>query len=133
MEIDITHFFHTAAPMDYSASVAEIGASAGADTWRAACEDAADYPELLDTEDKRQAFRDYVRGFGAWDDSEIAAWSDSDLTALLMQFIAGDMREGNIGPDVDNWAEYERSAEQGTIAGRLYRGDNGRIYFYIGK
>ena len=29
MDINITHFIATAAPMDYSASVAEIGADAG--------------------------------------------------------------------------------------------------------
>ena len=55
MYINITPFFaHQIAPMDLSASVAEIGRDAGADTWRAACEAAEELqllttPEHLDT------------------------------------------------------------------------------------
>lgn len=64
MELDITGFFNAAAPMDYFASVAEIGRDAGPSTWRAACDDAPDYP-LLDTEEKRDAFRRFVRDSGA--------------------------------------------------------------------
>jgi hypothetical protein len=48
MQINITRFFNDAAPMDYSASVAEIGQNAGKDTWRAACDDASDW-NMLDT------------------------------------------------------------------------------------
>jgi len=36
VELNITAFFNTIAPMDYSASVAEIGNDAGPATWRAA-------------------------------------------------------------------------------------------------
>ncbi len=92
-EINITRFYNEAAPMDYSASIVEIGANAGRDTWRHAMEDAPDY-NMLDTDDKREEFRKYVKGFGAWDDAEIAAWSDIELNALLMQLISGDMRNG---------------------------------------
>ena len=66
LELDITEFFNNAAPMDYSASVAEIGQNAGKDTWSAAIEDSADYP-ILDNEEKREAFREYIAMFGAWD------------------------------------------------------------------
>ena len=41
MQINITRFFNEACPRDYSASAAEIGENAGADTWRAACDDSA--------------------------------------------------------------------------------------------
>ena len=93
LDIDITRFVATAAPMDYSASVAEVGQDAGPSTWRAAMDDAPDY-NLLDTDDKRDVWRKYVKGFGAWSDEEIAAWSDTELNALLMQFISGDIRSG---------------------------------------
>lgn len=93
IDIDITRFITEAAPMDYSASVMEIGANAGRDTWRRAVEDAPDY-NLLDTDDKRDEFRAHVKGFGAWTDDEIAAWSDVELNALLMQMISGDIRNG---------------------------------------
>jgi len=113
MELNITRFCNEAAPMDYSASVAEIGANAGADTWRAACEDAPDW-NLLDTDDKRQAFRDHIRGFGAWDAAEIAAMTDLHLNALLIQFIAGDIRNND-------------------DAGRIYRDvPSGQVFYYIG-
>lgn len=94
MDINITKFYNEAAPKDYSASVAEIGWNAGADTWRAACDDSADYM-MLDDDDKRDAFRQHVRSFGAWSDEEIAAWTDIELNALFIQFVSGDMREGN--------------------------------------
>lgn len=131
MEIDITEFFMNAAPMDYSASVAEIGQDAGPCTWNAAKEDSAEYM-ILDTEDKRQAFQEYVKGFGAWSDEEIAAWSEIELNALCMQFLAGDMREANIGgPDTD-WDAYDADCREGVAVGRIYKGDDGRVYFYCG-
>ena len=132
MDLDITKFFQTAAPSDYSASVAEIGARAGLDTWNAACDDAPDYP-LLDTDDKRDAFRDYVRMFGAWSPKEIKAWTDAELTALLMQFIAGDIREAGLTPQStpEDWARYEKDAESGRVSGRLYY-SNGSVYYSLG-
>lgn len=132
MEIDITEFFETAEAFDYSASAADLGQDAGKITWRAAVDDATNvYPGLLDTEEKRDAWRDDLRGFGAWEDEEIAAWSEDELTALLIQFISGDIREME---DLcgDDWEAYRVLQERGTCSGRLYRGDDGRVYFYIG-
>ena len=132
MEIEVTDFFNQAAPMDYSASVAEIGQDAGAVTWRHACEDAPDYP-LLDTEEKRDAFRDHIRGFGAWDDAEIASWSDTELGALLLQCIAGDIREAGLDTEAPDWSEYQAGAEAGQYSGRLFCGEDGRVYYYVGS
>lgn len=95
MGLNITHFFRTATPKDYSASVAEIGNNAGAYTWQAAIDDSEDYP-LLNSDDNRQEFRDYIKGFGAWDDAEIAAMNDTALNALLIQMISGDIREAGL-------------------------------------
>lgn len=122
-ELDITDFFNNAAPMDYSASVAEIGNDAGPSTWRAACEDSPDY-FLLDTDEKRDAFRAFVRSSGAWNNEEIAAWSDIELNALCIQWISGDMREGDLHPDMTDseWKEYEQRANDGQVAGRIYGG-----------
>lgn len=135
MEINITRFFNEAAPMDYSASVAEIGNNAGADTWRAACEDAPDW-NLLDTDEKREAFKDHIRGFGAWGDDEIAAWSDTELNALFMQLVAGDMREADLHPDMtgDEWKEYERRAQAGSVSGNIFGGPlsaDGEVYYFL--
>ncbi len=129
MEIDITRFFAEACPRDYSASVAEMGANAGPDTWRAAMDDSAAYP-ILDTEEKREAFRDYIRGFGAWSDAEISAHSDASLNALCIQFLAGDIREAGLDSDAPDWETYEKNPNN---AGRIYRGDSGAVYFYCGS
>ncbi|OYW62710.1 MAG: hypothetical protein B7Z31_00120 [Rhodobacterales bacterium 12-65-15] len=123
--------------MDYSASVAEIGANAGADTWRAAVDDSPDYM-LLDTDEKREAFRGHVRGFGGWDDAEIAAWSDVELNALFLQMIAGDMREAGLhaGMTAEEWQAYQEAAEAGRCASNICGGPlstDGEIYYYLGN
>lgn len=131
MELNITALCNSMCPRDYSASVAEIGANAGADTWRAACDNAPDYSDWLDTDDKRESFRDFVRGYGAWSDNEINAWSNDELTALLIQFISGDIRESGLDAGID-WPEYYELSEHGTISGNLFRADDGEIYYTIG-
>ena len=92
-EIDVTDFFTTASPRDYSASAAELGQDAGRITWGHACQDAADYPHL-DTEEKREA---------------------------------------GLDTEAPDWAEYQAGAEAGQYSGRLFCGDDGRIYYYIGN
>lgn len=134
MEIEITSFFAETFPRDYSASVAEIGQNAGAVTWRAACEDSEEYM-LLDSEEKREAARAFFASFGAWDDADIAAWSDEEVNTLLLQFIAGDMRDMESlghGRGAVAWEEYEKGARAGTFSGRLFRSDAGAVYYDIG-
>ncbi len=133
MEVNITHFFNTAAPMDYSASVAEIGDGAGPATWAAACDDSP-ANMLLDTFDKREAFKDHIRGFGAWSDEEVAAWTEVELNALFMQLISGDMREGDLSPNMtaDDWIAYEERAHGGQISGNIFRATDGEVYYSLG-
>jgi hypothetical protein len=134
MELDITQFFREAGWIDYSASRAEIGDDAGPVTWRAACEDADEW-SILTSDQAREAFRHHVRGYGAWSEEEIAAWSDTELNALCMQCIAGDAREvpGMSCAEDWDWEEYERLAQEGTISSRLFEGIDGRVYYYIGN
>lgn len=131
MEIDISRFFEEAEPFNYSASAAELGQDAGRITWANANRDSAEW-RLLDTPEKLEAWRDDVRGFGAWEDEEIAAWSDEECNALFLQFVSGDIREME-SLCGDDWAEYARLSERGTVSGRMYRGDDGAVYFYIGS
>ena len=128
MELNITRFFTEATPRDYSASVAEIGANAGADTWRAAMDDSPDYM-LLDDDEKREAMREHIKGFGAWDDTEIAAMTDTALNALCLQMIAGDIREAGLDTTNPDWDAYEKNDD---IAGRLFKGIDNEIYYYLG-
>lgn len=134
MEIDISRLFNPGefAPRDYSASVAEIGENAGRATWQAACNDSAEFM-LLDTDEKREAMRDHVRGFGAWDADEIAAWSDLELNALFLQMVAGDMREADLDTDAPDWDAYEAGAEAGRYSSRIGRGcDEKSVWYYLG-
>lgn len=132
MELDITAFFTDCEPAKLSASAAELGPNAGRITWQNAKEAVmgAD-PRLLAPEGAREAFNDYAKGFGAWSDDEIEAWSDDEAEALLAQMIAGDMREAGLEPDAspEDWARYEADE---NARGSIYRGDNGRVYFYLG-
>ena len=131
MELDITEFFNNACPSYYSASRAELGDDAGRITWENSVDAADQWAAWLDTGDKREEFRAYVRTFGAWDAAEIAAWTDAELTALLIQLIAGDIRESGL-QDGTSWAEYEADAEAGRMSGNLFRAEDGRVFYYIG-
>ena len=136
MELNITRFFNECSPMDYSASIAEIGNDAGKTTWQAAKDDSSDYM-LLDTDDKRDAFRTFVKSSGGWTEDEIAAWSDIELNALLLQWVAGDIREGfewehERPEDVSEWEWYEQLANDGLASGRLFKSEDNQVYFYIG-
>lgn len=127
MELDITEFFNEARPADYSASVAELGEHAGQITWNRAVVAARRW-DLLDTDDKAAAFVAYIRGFGAWSDAEIEGFSLVDLNALLIQLIAGDIREAGLDSGT-TWEEYNASEN----AGRLFQGIDGRVYYDLSE
>lgn len=121
-------------PFDLSNNRATLGDNAGPLTWEASRQAAREIaPPLLDTEEKKEAFRDFVRSAGAWSDEEIQAWSEEELNALLLQWIAGDIREafGDAEPSEWDWDEYARDSEAGRISGRLFRAESGEIYFSI--
>lgn len=115
--------------LDYSASQAELGPSAGPDTWRACIDAVGDWNPLPDA-DALQLFRDWIRPWGGWDDSEIAAMSDDSLRALCIQWIAGDWRECfDCPPDAVDWSDYEARSMNGECTSSLYRDSDGSIYW----
>jgi hypothetical protein len=130
MEINITKFFKETAARDYSASAQELGQNAGTITWNNAVEDSPEY-FMLDDDDKREAFRKFVEASGGWSESEINAWDDYQLNALLLQWIAGDIREADLDQVCPDWAAYEEDSREGNIAGRVFLDEGGEIYFYI--
>lgn len=140
-EIDITALFNAAdfRPSYYSASCAELGQDAGEVTWQNAV-DRSEEMDLLLTDEKRDVFRDYVRGFGAWTDEEINSWTNIELNALLLQMISGDIRESGLHANmsVDEWREYEIECTKGTYAGNIYCGPlcvpefTDRVFYSIG-
>jgi hypothetical protein len=178
MELNITSLADVDAPQ-YSASCMEMGQDAGRITWAA---NVADAPDLLDTDEKKEAARDHFKSYGAWTAEEIAAWTDRELNAILHQDIMAAVREApaildgitfhmdegewfyvdeswekglSAGPfdsrseaytdacpvgvslkaesltEID-WLEYEEEGEAGTVSSRLFRGDDGSFYFYLG-
>lgn len=132
MEIKITEFFKSAAPMDFSASIAEIGENAGEQTWRAALEEAED-TQLLINQEQIEAFREFAISCG-FSEPDL---SDTELQALFIQWIAGDMRQMGLNRSSDfdsiNWEEIEEAQKQGQIPSNIYRGTDGEIYFYAGS
>lgn len=106
----------------FSHSAAEGGQNAGENTWRAAMEG----PKLLNTEEEFAAARDYLRATGGWDDKECAAFTEDELNALFLQFVAGDIREAGADclENID-WEEYEADENINHSISK-----NGEKYFY---
>lgn len=134
MDVDLTCLITDLNPADLSASIAERGKNAGAETWANATAAGEAYP-LADL-DIAEA-KAWAADFGAWSDADIAAWTDAETRALVLQYFAGDLRELQALAPGDglggiDWVEAERLAEAGTVGGRLYASDDGRLIAYIG-
>jgi len=128
MELNITEFFNNSNAFDYSASIAEMGDNVGIATWQNACN--ADFV-LLSNDDECESFRQYIKGFGAWSDEEIAAWDNNELNALCIQFVSGEIRQFEDVADSD-WEEYERLSEEGQLGG-LCKGGDDQVYIYLSE
>lgn len=128
MELNITEFFKKADPCLYSGSIATRGDNVANETYGAALQDSSTW-NILATPEQLEAAKAYFKTFGAWDGDEIATWSDFELNALMIQFISAEMNEhGMDGMDFD-WDAHENSDD----AGRIFMGDDGEIYYYIGS
>jgi len=131
LELDITDFFNSECPRDYSASVAELGPNAGRDTWQAANDNAPEYNYV--TDENRDEVISHFQAYGAWDREELEAHSNNELCAMLIQDISAAMREGNMHPGMD-WALYQHYCEEGVCSGRISQGvDESKVFFYVGE
>ena len=132
-DVDVTPLFRAGAwhPSRFSASQAEQGPSAGPDTWRRAMEQAAAEPLMAARHAELEPFRNYMRGFGAWTDTEIDAWTPQHCNALLIQCVAADMREAGFTPGGRrDWRRYRADSQAGRISGNLYP-RRGRVFFTL--
>lgn len=132
MELEITELFNKSMPTRYSASLAE-NPYAPSFTWNNA-KASAPLWNLLDTEEKLDAFRAFVKESGGWSENEIQRFSSMELNALCIQWIAGDMREPvgfDMGPqmDAEDWEEYDAQCSAGNVAGRIFMGEDFKIYW----
>lgn len=140
MEIDITEFFNSETPSDYSASMAEIGRTAASDTWQAANEATEEYDFIKGNTEIRDAIIAHFVDMGFSEGDEMQSWPNCQINALLIQEISSLMREFNSGfgesGEAWDWQEYQRQSEQGNLSGRLFGGElsvDGRIYICIGN
>lgn len=112
----------------FSHSVAEGGQNAGSATWNAAVAfvTATPFLSMESTDDVRR----YFAKFGAWSPDELSAMSHIEINALLLQFIAGDIREASDDDTLAgiDWEAYQRDAEAGRISGGMFRDGAGRVY-----
>jgi hypothetical protein len=134
-ELDVTAIVQAIEPADYSASCAELGENAGRITWANATRDAL---ELFGDAFNREEFDSYFRGFGAWDDAELAAHTNAECAALMLQFISGDLRECDFADWPEQfspewWQEYESASSSGIVSGRFSRADDGRVFYDYGS
>ena len=132
MEINITEFFNDAEPSHYAASCMELGDDAGAITWQNALEAADDFM-LIDDDEKREALREHIRAFGAWEDDEIANGDHAELNALFIQMVSGDIRETGVDVDSWDWGAYEQASRNGQIGSTLFPDDDGNVYYILGS
>jgi hypothetical protein len=134
-EIDITHLIGSDefVPFDLSNNRATLSDNAGELTWQASVETAQSIVSLIPTAEHKEAFRDFVRSSGGWTRDEIEQWTDTELDALLLQWVAGDIREafGDADPSDWDWAQYEEDARDGRISSALFCTEDGRIFFSI--
>jgi hypothetical protein len=131
LELDVTHMVEDADNMpNLSGSIAELGQDAGKITWNNSMAYAASNAHtLLKTDDDRDQARDYFAGFGAWSKEEIAAWSDAELEALTVQYIAGGIREMEAYDSDEAYLEAAREGRCGSC--ELYKGDDERWYVLL--
>lgn len=136
MEIIVTRLATEADLFEFSASRAERGENAGPETWANANEEAADTPLVTDPDDIEYV-RDYFGEFGAWDDAERATWTPTEVNALLIQYLSGDLREMKAlapgdGPGDIDWDAAEVLQREGTVSGNLFC-TGAEVYAYIGS
>lgn len=134
-DLDVSAIVRAIEPARYSASVAELGPNAGQITWEAARTDAR---AMFGNQFDRETFDAYFRGFGAWDADELATHTDEESAALMLQFIAGDLRDCEFSDWPERftpewWREHDAASQAGTIGGRFGLADDGRILYYIGE
>ena len=114
---------------EFSHSVAEGGQSAGRDTWNAALAYVRENP-ILSTEQESDAV-DWLADFGAWERSELESMESAELNALVLQFIAGNVREAGVDTLAEiDWEEYRARQEAGAASGGIYRADDGSNYYF---
>ncbi len=129
MEINVTEFVKLGDMKYYFGTRAEFGDDAAQITWENSFDKSEDFDYV--TEENKREIISYFLEFGVWTHKVMADWSVKEVQAVLLQMIAGDMREFSDDPIEEwDWEEYQRQSEQGRVSGNLHRGVDGQYYFY---
>src|SRR5688500_18487247 len=110
MEIEVTHLMKRHDEMgEFSASRAERGNNAGPETWASALAEAEERP--LITPDQAEELIKHFAEYGAWTMDELRAMTHTELNALLIQFVASEIREREAYPTLREWRKAQERGE----------------------
>lgn len=131
-EVDITHLLR-AETWELAASNATHGSDFAPKAWANSLEQAQTLLPDVDLD----AGREHFKGYGAWTYEEL---DDATVHGLLLQEAVLELREAGIEgmdpdtlfDDIEWWQDYKRDCKDGKFSGRIYRGDNDRLYYYYG-
>lgn len=77
--------------------------------------------------------RDFARSSGGWTKAEIERFTPTKVNALFLQLVAGDIRQlGADSLDEIDWNKAEELQSEWQAPSSLYKGDDGRVYYYLG-
>lgn len=126
MEIEITKMVEDSNTMPtLSGSAMELGDNAGAITWNNCLSYAKEHP-ILKIEQIQNA-KNYFKSFGAWSKEEIEKWSELEVQALTIQFIAGNIRELE---KFETFEDYLKASNDGQVSGDIFKHEN-KYYSYL--
>jgi len=114
-----------------SNSVANLGKRAAQITWNNARKRAKQAPQLLQQPNELEAFRNHMEEMGFGYDEDLDSFTHLDWNALFLQLIAGDLRDA--GYDSLEDVDWEDDHPDGDLGGRMFKGTDGELYYYIGE
>jgi hypothetical protein len=134
MEININQYFENElCPSDFSASANEMGNNAGALTWAYSNEEVED-TILLVTFEQFAAFIAHMESMGMDFSDDDKPMNGTELNALFIQLISGDIRESEgLDQSPINWELYEEESREGQIASNIFLSDDDNVYYYLGE
>ena len=119
----------------FSASREERGAKAAELTWNNAKDQIKKTPLLTDIQTR--VAREFLLDFGAWTRGYLDRNSDTYIRALILQFIAGDIRELRDAYTLDDFIrrfdEYRKLSDAGKLSGRIVTGRDGKFFYSLAR
>ena len=134
MDINISQYFkNELCASDFSASAMEMGQDVGALTWSYANAE-VEATTLLTTFEQFAAFIEHLENMGFDFSEDEKPMNGTELNALFIQLISGDIRESEgLSSSPIDWELYDKEAEQGQVSSYIFNGTDNEIYYYLGS